>query len=93
MIEYLVLFETLGHAERAGLMPCYTTAVGDLHVVILRIPHLPWGLVRECVTYVQSNKDYELTEEEVDDYSREYLQGIITEVLTLNLAPIKINQW
>lgn len=92
-MNYLVLFETPGHAERAGLLPAYTTAVGDLHVVLLRIPHLPWSLVRECVTYVQSDKNYTLVEDEFEDYSRAYLQGIINEVLDLNLAPIKINQW
>jgi hypothetical protein len=92
-MNYLVLFETPGHAERAGLMPGYTTAIGDLHVVILRIPHLPWGVIRECVTYVQSDKNYALAEDEIEEYSRAYLQGIITEVLALNLAPVKINQW
>jgi hypothetical protein len=92
-MNYLVLFQTTSHAERAGLLPAYTTAVGELHAVILRIPHMPWGLIRECVTYAQSSKNYELPEEDTEDYSREYLQGIVNEVLALNLAPIQINQW
>ena len=100
MIEYLVLFETLAHAERAGLLPSYTTKVGDFYVVLLRVPLLPWGLIRECVSYAQTcfgqhtiSGTYVHTAVSAECYTKAYLYKIVDEVISLNLAPVKINQW
>lgn len=93
MNEFIVLFADDAHAERAGLQPCYLTTVERLRAVRLVLPFLPWGVIRECVSYAQLvDKTYEHKAVSTH-HSRAFLYRVVNAAVLRNLNPVQINQW
>jgi hypothetical protein len=93
MNEYIVLFADDQHAERAGLQAAYLTTIMQVRAVRLVLPFLPWGVIRESVSYAHLSGNHYLHQVVSDDYSGDFLRGVVKHATHMNLTPIQINQW
>ncbi len=93
MNEYIVLFADDAHAERAGLSACYLTTVAQLKAIRLVLPFLPWGVIRESVSFAHLVGNHYHHKSVSSDYTRNFLYGATQSAAKLNLVPIQINQW
>lgn len=93
MNEYIVLFADDQHAERAGLQAAYLTTIMQVRVVRLVLPFLPWGVIREAISYAHLSGNHYLHQAVSSDYSGDFLQGVVKHATRMNLTPIQINQW
>lgn len=94
MNEYFVLFISVDAAEQAGLSANYLTLVGELYVARLRIPLLPWNLLRECVFYMCFNvqdTDYDRLQK-VESVHDAFMQQHMQKALNLNIPSIRISE-
>ena len=93
MNEYIVLFADEEHAERAGILSRYLTTVSQLKAVRLVIPFLPWGVIRESVSYAHLVGNHYEHKAVSSEYSRSFLHTATCAADELNLTPVQINQW
>uniref|UniRef100_A0AB39CEI9 Uncharacterized protein n=1 Tax=Pseudomonas phage HRDY3 TaxID=3236930 RepID=A0AB39CEI9_9VIRU len=93
MNEYIVLFADEEHAERAGLHARYLTAVNQLQAVRLVLPFLPWGVIRESVSYAHLVGNHYEHKAVSSEHSRSFLHSVTRAAADLNLIPVQINQW
>lgn len=93
MNEYIVLFADDQHAERAGLQAAYLTTIMQVRAVRLVLPFLPWGVIRESISYAHLQGNHYVHQTVNDDFSGGFLHGVVKHAARLNLTPIHINQW
>jgi hypothetical protein len=94
MKEYFVLFVSVDVAEQAGLSSSYLTHVGELYIARLRIPLLPWNIIRESVFYMcfdvqDSDRDRLRKAKSKNDA---FMQQHIQKAIDLNIPPIRISE-
>jgi hypothetical protein len=93
MNEYIVLFADKAQAKRAGIQVAYTVEVMQILVIRLSIPFLPWNVMREAISYAHLQGNHYLHQTVSDDFSSDFLHGVIKHAVRMNLTPIKISQW
>lgn len=94
MNEYFVLFVSEDAAELAGLHSTYLTQVGEFYATRLRIPVLPWNVMREAAFYMAfdaNNPDYDRLRKARSKYTV-FLQQHIQKAIDLNIPSIRISE-
>lgn len=94
MNEYFVLFVSVEGAAQAGLHATYLTQVGDLYVTRLRIPVLPWNVLREATFHMRfdaNNPDYSRLNKARSRHNA-FLQRHIQQAIDLNIPTIRISE-
>lgn len=94
MNDYFVLFVSEDAAEIAGLQPAYLTQVGEFYATRLRIPFLPWNVMREAAFYMAFDAldpDYDRLRKARSKYAA-FLQQHIQKAIDLNIPSIRISE-
>lgn len=94
MNEYFVLFVSEDAAETAGIQSTYLTQVGEFYATRLRIPFLPWNVMREATFYMcfdANNPDYDRLRKAPSKYAV-FLQRHIQQAIDMNIPSIRISE-